>query len=147
MAAIFWLIAMVVFLMAEAGTVAMVSLWFAVGSLAALIVSLCAGPVWLQIVVFFVVSAVLLALLRPLAKKYLTPKLTRTNADSVIGEEGYVTRDIDNVNASGTVRLGAMEWTARSSDGSVIPAGTRIRADRIEGVKVFVTPVEKSAKV
>lgn len=144
---VFWLITMIVFLFAEAATVSLVSLWFAAGSLAAVIVSLCSGPVWLQVVVFFVVSGVLLALLRPMAKKYFTPKLTRTNADRVIGQEGYVTVEIDNLNAAGTVKIGAMDWTARSTDGSIIPAGTKIRVDRIEGVKVFVTSVETPSEV
>ncbi len=142
-----WLAAMVGFLFIEACTVSMVSLWFAFGCLAAIIVSLCAGPLWLQIVVFFAVSAVLLALLRPLARKYFTPRLVRTNVDSVVGMEGSVTREIDNLSAAGTVRIGAMEWTARSTDGTVIPVGTRVHADKIEGVKVFVTPVEKAAEV
>lgn len=136
-----WLAAMVVFLLLEAATVAMVSLWFAAGSLGAMLVSLCHGPVWLQLTVFLVVSIVLLALLRPLARKFMPPKL-RTNADSIPGSEGYVTADIDNLAATGSVKLGAMDWTARSTTGSPIPAGTRIRADRIEGVKVYVTPVK-----
>lgn len=139
--ALLWLAAMVVFILIEAATVSMVSLWFAAGAVGGLIVSMCAGPVWLQLVVFLTISILLLALLRPLVRRYVTPKLTRTNADSVIGSEGYVTAPIDNRTASGSVKLGPMEWTARSTDGSQIPAGTLVRVDRIEGVKVLVTPV------
>ena len=86
-------------------------------------------------------------MLRPLTRKYFTPKLIRTNVDSIIGSEGYVTSPIDNLSATGTVKLGAMEWTARSTDGSPIESGKRIRVDRVEGVKVFVTAVETAAKV
>lgn len=146
-AAILWLLLMVVFLAAEASTVTLISLWFAAGSLCAMIVCLLGGALWLQLTVFLAVSAVLLTALRPLVRKYITPKLTATNVDSVIGSTGLVSVAIDNVTASGQVKLGAMEWTARSTDGCPIPEGTRVRVDRIEGVKIFVTPVEIPAKV
>lgn len=146
-AAILWLLLMVVFLAAEASTVTLISLWFAAGSLCAMIACLLGGALWLQLTVFLAVSAVLLTALRPLVRKYITPKLTATNVDSVIGSTGLVSVAIDNVTASGQVKLGAMEWTARSTDGSPIPEGTRVRVDRIEGVKIFVTPVEIPAKV
>ena len=146
-AAIIWLVLLVLFLLTEAATVTMVSLWFAVSALAALIVSLLGGPVWLQTLLFLVVSAVLLALLRPLVRKYVTPKVTATNVDSVVGSTGLVTASIDNVTAAGQVKLGGMEWTARSTSGAPIPAGTLVRVDRIEGVKVFVTPAPEPANV
>ena len=141
---IFWLVAFVVFLMVEASTVTMVSLWFAVGALAALIVSLFAGLGW-QIAVFLVVSAICLTALRPLARKYFKPRITRTNVDAVIGSQGYVTTPIDNMAATGKVKLGAMEWTARSTSGEPIPAGTLVKVDRIEGVKAFVTAAKVPA--
>ena len=79
---------MLVFIAAEAATVSLVSTWFAAGALAAMVTSLLGGELWLQVVIFAVVSGVLLALLRPIAKKHFTPKLTRTNVDSVVGTEG-----------------------------------------------------------
>lgn len=146
-AAIIWLILMVVFIIVEASTVTMVSLWFAAGALAALVVSFLVDVVWLQITVFVAVSAVLLYALRPLARKHFTPKLTRTNVDAVVGSTGPVTVAIDNVAAAGQVKLGAMTWTARSTSGDPIPAGAIVKVDRVEGVKVFVTPVEVTEKV
>lgn len=143
METIIWLVLMIVFLIAEAATVATVSLWFAAGALAALIVAATGGPVGFQITVFLVVSGTLLACLRPIIRKHFTPKLTKTNVDSVIGSQGYVTADIDNVSATGAVKLGAMEWTARSATGVLIPKGTQVLVERIEGVKVFVTPVSE----
>ena len=142
MEAVIWLVLMVVFLAAEAATVSMVSLWFAAGSLVALAVSLLGGPIWLQVVLFLAVSAGLLACPRPLVRSKFTPKLARTNVDSMLGSEGYVTADIDNMSATGKVKLGAMEWTARSTSGKVIPAGTLVKVDKIEGVKAFVSPAE-----
>ena len=144
---IIWLILMIVFLMVESQTVTMVSLWFGAGALAALIAALCGAELWLQIVLFFAVSIVLLAALRPLARKYFTPKTTKTNVDSVIGMQGLVTADINNVTAQGQVKLGAMEWTARSTSGEPIKAGTLVKVDKVEGVKAFVTPAQVDTPV
>ncbi len=144
---IIWLVLMIAFLMVEAQSVTMVSLWFGAGALAALIATLCGAEFWLQAVIFFVVSIALLACLRPLVRKYFTPKITKTNVDSVIGAEGLVTADINNVTAQGQVKLGAMEWTARSTSGEIIPAGTLVKVDKIEGVKAFVTPVQVNTPV
>ena len=146
-AAILWLIAMVVFLAVEGATVTMVSLWFAVGSLAALIASLLGGQVWLQVLLFFLVSAALLAALRPVARKHFTPKLAKTNVDAIVGSQGYVTAHVDNLSAQGQVKLGAMVWTARSTSGEPIEAGTLVRVDKIEGVKAFVSPAEVTTNV
>ncbi|MCI7808961.1 NfeD family protein [bacterium] len=146
-AAIVWLVLMVFFLLAEAATVSMVSLWFAAGALGAMIISLLHGALGLQIVAFVIVSGVLLALLRPLVRRFVTPKVTSTNVDAVVGSTGIVTAAIDNVAAVGQVKLGAMVWTARSSSGAPIPEGTRVRVDRIEGVKAFVSPAEVTANV
>lgn len=141
-----WLALMVIFIIAEAVcAVHLVSIWFAAGALVAALVSLLHGPVWLQILLFVVVSGGLLAMLWPFTKKFLKPKLTKTNVDSIIGSEGYVTADIDNLSAVGQVKLGGMEWTARSTSGHPIPTGTLIRVDRIEGVKVFVSPEARPA--
>ena len=145
--AMFWLILLVIFLVAEAGTVALVSLWFAAGALAALVAALLGGGMLWQMGMFLLVSAGLLLALRPWAKRYLNPKITRTNVDSVIGSAGLVTCEVDNVKATGQVKLGAMEWTARSTSGDPIPAGTMVTVDSIEGVKVFVTPVKEAQTV
>ena len=143
---IVWLGLAVLFLIVEAACpIHLVSLWFAAGSLAALGVWALGGALWLQITAFLVVSCLLVAMLWPLTKKFLTPGLQSTNLDSVIGSQGLVTAAIDNVSAVGQVKLNGMEWTARSTTGDPIPQGTRIRVDRIEGVKVFVSPVEVSA--
>lgn len=139
---------LVVFLIAEAACpIHLVSIWFALGALVALLCAALSAPVWLQITLFVVVSGVLLALLWPLAKKFLNSKVTATNVDSVVGSVGRVTTDIDNVEARGQVKLGGMEWTARSTSGDPISVGTEVRVDRVEGVKVYVTPVEAAVTV
>jgi membrane protein implicated in regulation of membrane protease activity len=146
-AALFWLAAMVVFLMVEASTVTLVSTWFALGSAAAALVALTGAGIGFQVTVFLLVSAVCLTALRPLVRKYIKPKLTKTNVDAVVGSQGLVTVAINNVSAQGQVKLGAMYWTARSTAGERIPEGTLVKVDRIEGVKVFVTPLEVPVNV
>lgn len=142
-AAIIWLALLVVFLIAEAACpIHLVSIWFAVGSLAAMVVGMLHGSVGLQVGVFLVVSAGLLALLWPLVRKYLNPNVAKTNLDAIVGSTGLVTVAIDNLHTQGQVKLGAMDWTARSSSGEPICAGVTVRVDRIEGVKVFVSPLE-----
>ena len=145
--AIFWLIAMVIFLMAEASTVALISIWFAAGALAALAAAMLGAGIRLQITLFLAVAAGMLLCLRKVVRRYIMPKAPKTNVDSVVGSVGIVKIPIDNVAAQGQVELAGMDWTARSSSGAPIPAGVRIRVDRIEGVKVFVSPAEESATV
>ena len=143
--AIIWAGLLLAFIIVEAACpLHLVSVWFAVGSLAALIACMLGGALWLQITLFVVVSGGLLAALWPLTKKYLTPKLVSTNIDSVIGSVGLVTTAIDNIEAHGQVKLGAMEWTARSASGEPIAAGTLVKVERIEGVKAIVSPVKET---
>lgn len=146
-AAFVWLGLMILFLIAEGATVSLVSLWFAAGAVVAMFAALLGAGAWLQTGLFLVVSGALLLMLRPIVRRYLVPKITPTNVDSLVGSTGLVTESIDNVTASGQVKLGAMEWTARSTTGENIPQGTLIRVDRIEGVKVYVTPVNVPEKI
>ena len=137
---VLWAILAAVFLVLEAGTVALVSIWFAVGALAALVAAVLGAAMWLQVTVFLAVSVLLLALLW---KKVRTKAIgTKTNVDSVIGTEGYVTEPIDNVSYTGRVKLGGITWAARSTSGAPIDAGTLVKVDRVEGVKVFVSPAQ-----
>lgn len=146
--AISWFAAMLVFLIVEAACpIHLVSIWFAAGALVAMVISILGGMLWLQITAFCVVSGALLFALWPFIRKFLNPHLTKTNVDAVIGTQGVVTAEIDNLNAVGQVKIGGMEWTARSTTGANIPAGTRIQVDRIEGVKAFVSPAEVSEMV
>ena len=142
-----WAVAFVVFLLAEASTVSLVSIWFMAGALAALIVALCGGAIWLQILLFAVVSGVLLALFRPWLKKYFQPKVTATNAGALVGKIGVVTEAIDNLEAAGCVKIDSVLWSARGAGGSTIPVGAQVVVRKIEGVKVIVDLAETSAAV
>ena len=144
--AIFWFVLLVAFLLVEAGTVTLVSLWFAAGALAAMIVSFLSGPLWLQFVIFAVVSALLLWMLRPIIRKHFKPRVTATNVDAMIGKIGITIVPINNVMAQGKLMVSGMEWSARSTSGEEIPENVQVRIDRVEGVKLYVTPVEVLVK-
>ena len=140
-----WFGLLILFGILEAVTVSVVSIWFMAGSLAAILAALCGASLPVQIVLLLAVSVALLACLRPLVRKYVSPKITATNADRVIGKTAVVTESIDNIAAQGAVKVGGVVWTARSSGGKPIAAGAQVQVDRIEGVKLYVTPAEVPA--
>ncbi len=138
---IVWLVLLLIFAGSEAITVGLTSIWFAAGALAALAAALLGGPLWLQVALFLAVSILCLLAVRPLARRHLNSKVEATNADRAIGQEAQVTEDIDNIHGKGAVTIRGVAWTARSEDGSPIPAGAMVRVLRIEGVKVFVESI------
>ena len=136
---VIWLIAMVILLIVEAMVPGLISIWFAIGALAALISALFHAPVWLQLVWFFAISILTLVLTRPFVKKYVNSRVTPTNADVVIGKDAVVTERIDNLHAQGAVMLDGKVWTARTEKEQVtVEAGETVRVLRIEGVKLIV---------
>lgn len=139
-----WLAALIIFAVAEAATVQLVSIWFAAGSLAAFIAALCHGPFWLQIILFLVVTVAALIFTRPLVKKHLNSQVKPTNADRIIGMACRVTEDIDNITATGAVSVQGKTWTARSKTGQPFKTGDLVRAVAIEGVKLIVIPIEEN---
>lgn len=135
-----WLAAMILLLIVEALVPGLVSIWFAIGALAALIAALLNAPLWLQMVWFLAVSVATLILTRPLAQKYVNSRTQPTNADALIGKDCIVTEDIDNLAGTGCVKIGGKEWTARSEqEHTRYSAGEVVKAVRIEGVKLIVT--------
>ena len=140
---VLWLALLIVFAVLEASTVSLVSIWFMGGALTALIAALCGAEIWLQIILFFVVSIALLLCLRPLSKKLLKKRKVATNADSNIGKTAVVTETIDNLRGTGAVKISGVEWSARSVDDSVLEKDAVVRILRIEGVKVCVERAEK----
>ena len=136
-----WLMLLVALVAGEAITVGLTFIWFAAGALGGLLVSVLGGAVWLQVVVFLIVSAVTLVLVRPAAAKLLTPGISPTNADRVLSQIALVTEEIDNIAETGQVKLFGQVWTARSDSDEIIPVQSRVRILRIEGVKVFVRTV------
>lgn len=144
-----WIALAVIFAIAEAISVQLVSVWFALGALAAMFLSLFGvdNP-GIQIAVFLGVSIAALVATRPLAKKLMQKRVQPTNADRSIGQTGRVTKEINNALGQGEVNLKGVIWTARSCDEDlVIPENTFVTALRIEGVKLIVAPTESKEEI
>lgn len=140
-----WLGILAVMVVAEILTTQLVSVWFAIGALASFLVAL-AGveEIWIQIIVFVVVSALALAVTRPLVRKIVNRKAVPTNADMVIGQTGVVIDRIDNIAETGLVKVGGSVWTARTQDGSVIEKNENVTVQEIRGVKLLVLKSENN---
>lgn len=134
-----WLVILVVLVVIELLTMGLTTIWFAGGALIAAIASLFRAPFAVQVILFLVVSAVLLFFTRPLAVKYFNKDRVRTNAESLVGRQAIVISEIDNLQGTGQVNVGGMEWSARTKeDGVRIPVGTVTTVLAINGVKLVV---------
>ena len=139
---IVWAAAIVIFGVVEAATAGLVSIWFVAGSVAGLAAACCHAHIWLQVVLFFVVSIAALVLTRPLVKKF-AGNAPSTNADRVLGMTARVTETIDNSVPCGAVYADGKTWSARSESGKVIEEGTMVIGVRLEGVKLYVKTQEE----
>lgn len=134
-----WMILLLVLVVVELATMGLTTIWFAIGALTALIAAALNAPLFIQITLFLVVSVMMLLVTRPVAMKYFNVDRTKTNVQSLIGQKGIVTGQIDNLKGVGQVTLNGMEWTARSlKEDGVIPEGSVVEVRRIDGVKLIV---------
>ena len=147
MMTIVWTAAIILFGVVEAATAGLVSIWFVAGALVALVAAFVDASLIIQIILFLVVSAAALALTRPMLRKITNANAVPTNADRVLGEIAKVTETIDNENYTGAVYIDGKTWSARSADDTRIPAGTRVRIESMEGVKLFVKKLEETMEV
>lgn len=139
MEVISWLIVFIILVGAELATLQLVSIWFAVGALGAIIASLLGAGIEIQLVIFVAISLILLILVKPATSRIMKKNVTKTNADSLIGQTGKATSLINNLNGFGTVVVRGQEWTAASLDDHVvIEAGTSVIIRKISGVKLIV---------
>lgn len=137
---IIWLGIMIVLLAIEVATLGLTTLWFAGGSLIAFFAALLHAPVFLQVLLFLIVSVVLLWFTRPIAVRYLNKSREKTNIETIIGQEAVVLQDINNLHAKGQVIVGGMEWTARTSkNDETIEAGAIVVVEKVDGVKLIVS--------
>ena len=140
-----WLAFVILFVVAEGMTVGLVSIWFAGGSLVAMLLAMAGAGIGWQMLAFLIVSAGLLMATRPLAKKYINSKKEKTNYKSVIGEVAKVTENIDNYNQTGAVFADGKEWTARATEDTVIiKKDALVKVVAIEGVKLIVEPYKRT---
>ena len=143
---ILWIVAAVIFLIVEAITAAMSSIWFVAGALGALVCAVLGGAVWLQVLIFLALSGLCFAILYPRLKNLLRRDRQATNADMVLGRECVVTQRIDNLAGTGAVSVGGKTWTARSARGETFEPGAVVIAGSTQGVKLMVLPAPADAK-
>lgn len=145
---IFWLVVLIIAIIAEVLTMGLTTIWFAGGALTAVIAATLDAPIWLQVVLFVAVSMVLLVFTRPTAVKYFNKDRVRTNVESMVGAQAIVTGEISNLHGIGQVTVGGQEWSARSSDDKiVIPVGSVVRVLEVKGVKLIVEPDEQMSEI
>lgn len=137
--ALMWLAATVVLVVIEMGTAQMICIWFALGAFVSIFAAMLGASTVVQLVVFAVVSLLTLLCTRKFVKNILNVKKTPTNADSVIGLSGSVIEEIDNQAQTGRIRMGGLDWAARTTDGTVVHIGETVTAEAIEGVKLMVS--------
>lgn len=135
---ILWAIVTIILVISEIGSVQLIAVWFAAGSLAAFIASLFGVDFTAQIIIFIVSSVLLLILTRPFVKKFIKPKLIPTNADSIIGQTGVVTEQINNLNSTGRIFVNNLSWMAQSFDNSILEVDQKCEIVEIQGVKAIV---------
>lgn len=134
-----WLVVFVFLIIVEIITMGLTTIWFAGGALIATAAAALHAPLWLQIVLFLAVSAVLLFFTRPIAVKYFNKDRVRTNVESLIGQQAIVISEINNLQGIGQVTVNGQEWSARSEEeGITLPVGAVVVIRRVSGVKLIV---------
>lgn len=135
---IFWIASIILFSLVEAFTAGMVSVWFAVGSLAALIVTIVGGNIYFQIASFIVISVVCFIFLRKVALKTISKSKSQTDLGRIIGKSVLITQTVDNIKNTGLAQINDVEWKVKSSTGDIINEGELAVVEKIEGVKLIV---------
>lgn len=134
-----WFIIFLVLLFIELITINLVSIWFAIGSLGAIVTTFATDNITIQVLIFIVVSIISLLITKPFVKKIRTRKIIPTNLDRVIGKTGVVTKEIQE-NTYGEVKVGGSIWTATSKKN--IKKESKVKVLKIEGVKLLVEESE-----
>lgn len=133
-----WLIIFIVLVIIELLTINLVTIWFAIAAVFALLVDIITRNTMLEIIVFTVSSFLLLLLTKPLIKKIKVKKIEATNLDMVINKVGIVTEDIldDKI---GEVKVLGKKWSAYSN--AKVLKGERVKILSIDGVKLKVEKI------
>ena len=140
-----WLVAFVILIGIEAATMALTTIWFAGGAVAAFLAAVLGASVQVQLVVFLIVSFILLLFTRPFAMRFVNRETVKTNVDGLIGRRAKVITKIDNNEPSGATVVDGQEWTARSMDDAVtIPVGTHVVIKEVRGVKLIVEMIPET---
>lgn len=145
---IVWLVVLILAICIELGTMGLSSIWFAAGALIAVLAAAFSLSIWVQIILFFAVSIVLLVFTRPIAVKYFNKDRVRTNVESMVGRQAIVVSEIDNLQGIGQVTVGGQEWSARSEDDNKrMAVGAVVEIVAVSGVKLIVKEDPQMQKI
>lgn len=139
---IFWLVLSLIFLAVELGTVALVSIWFVLGSVVALCAALAGMSLTWQIVLMLIVSGIGLIIFLMVKDKLNIGKNSHvpTNLDALVGEEAVVIEKINALDNKGLVRVKGREWRALANlESEEIEVGEIVKILSIQGVKLIVS--------
>ncbi len=139
-----WIGILVLAFITEIATAALVAVWFMPGALAGLILSSLNVPIWIQVLVFTILSLIMLSLSKTIFQKYIRKKpIVRTNTDSLLGKNAVVIEDINNLHGQGAVKINSQTWSARSADPSItIKKGSIVEITKVEGVKLICNKID-----
>ena len=142
-----WLVAFVLFIGIEVNTLALTTIWFAGGSVAAFLAALAGASIKVQLVLFLIISFILLIFTRPFAAKFINKGTVATNVNDLIGKKARVTAEINNRLSQGAAVVNGQEWTARAEDDeTVIQEGETVLTKEIRGVKLIVEKMQPTAE-
>ena len=140
----YWLIVAGIFFVIEIFTAGFLVFWLGIAALIAMIVSFFIPNITIQMVVFIIFSFILLLATKPLIKKFMNVKETKTNAFSIIGKKALVIKNIDSINKSGQIKVNGEVWSAIGKNDDTIEKGTEVEVVSINGVKAVVKPASNS---
>jgi membrane protein implicated in regulation of membrane protease activity len=132
-----WAILIIIFAVVEGMTFGLISIWFALGAIVALITSFLGVPILIQVIVFISASGIMLVFTKPIAKDFLKIGGEKTNVESLIGASGHVIKEIEEF-ATGQVKVNGQIWTALEEDSSPIEVNAEVLVVAVEGVKLIV---------
>lgn len=135
---ILWMMAFLVFIIAETVTVRLISIWFAAGSLGAFVAVLLGMPFGMQLMVFLLSAFALILLTRPFTKTFVRPRYQEQRTGRVVGETATVVEEIDNTKPSGRIDFGGLSWSASSYDDTVIETGAQVVIQSVNGTRMTV---------
>lgn len=145
---IFWIVVLIVAIAIEVATLGLATIWFAGGALVAVAAAALSFPIWLQVLIFLIVSLVLMVFTRPIAVKYFNKDRVRTNVESMVGRQAIVISEIDNLQGIGQVTVAGQEWSARSEDDGIrMNVGTVVNIVAVSGVKLIVREDPQMKKI
>ncbi len=142
-----WLLIAILFFILEMMGPGFLLFWVGIGALITMVVSLFVDSIAIQIGVWVISSIALLFCTRPFANKFAKTDTTVTNAKSIIGKTGIVTKEINPMKETGQIKVNGEVWSAKSSKENVIEEGAQIIILNIDGVKAIVEKAKEKTTV